>query len=69
MRGWNDAYNAIKDPFNAIFRNEGNAIWKSNVKRTIQRFGETNTVNDRSKPGKSVSATNPKKSLDVCSFL
>jgi len=54
MRDWNNAkrpYNAIKDQFN-VFRNEGNAILKSIVKRIIQRFAEIDTINDRFKTRK-----------------
>jgi len=39
------SYNATRDLFNATFQN--NAISKSIVKRTIQRFVKTGTVKNR----------------------
>jgi len=50
MREWNDAersYNATRDLFNATFRNEGNVISKSIIKK--QRFEESGTIKDRPK--------------------
>jgi len=49
--------------FNAIFRNEGNVVSKSSVKRTIQRFEKTGIVKNHPKSKRP--ATNPEKSLVV----
>ncbi|XP_025264625.1 uncharacterized protein LOC112637997 [Camponotus floridanus] len=68
MRGWGDrrrSYNETLQIFNDTFRVGKVPISKSTVHRTIARFEEIGHVKNRSKSGRSVSATNAEKSLDV----
>lgn len=68
MRGWGElqrGYKAVRQLFNANFRGRNNAISKTTVIRTIQRFEDTGSVKDRPRSGRSKTATNEDKSLEV----
>jgi len=66
MRGWGDnerSYTAVALLFNETYPNR--QINKSTVFKTIEHFRETGSVKNRPKSGRSSSATNEEKQLDV----
>ena len=68
MRGWGElkrSYVAVKNLLNENFRVGQPSISSSTVKRTVQRFEETDCVRDKRRSGRPKTATNPDQSLDV----
>jgi transposase len=67
MRGFGDrvrSFQEVADLFNATFPDR-NPIVKSTVQKTIKRFEETDTIQDKVKTGRPKSATNETKSLET----
>lgn len=67
MRGFGDRTRPLEEVqhlFNDTFP-ERNPISKSTVFRTIQRFEETGSIQDRPRSGRPQTATNEEKSMDV----
>jgi len=71
FRKWDDqqkGYKQVMRLFNETFRNKNNKISKTTVVRTIERFEGNGSVKNRPKSGRSVTATNENKALDVLVF-
>lgn len=68
MRGWGDlqrSYNTVTQLFNEHFRDDNNAISKSTVVRTIQRFENSGSVKNLPRSGRPKTATNEEKAVNV----